>query len=928
MNAVEIEEAVSDLAGAPFDPQAFPYAFLTAFGMKDATIARLRKGDTNASDVGGVLQRSNIHIAVAVPGGVGDTLRALRESPKTASAKVKFILATDGDTLEAEDLISGEPLACSYPKFAEHFGFFLPLAGISTVKELKNNPIDVKATGRLNRLYVELLKENPDWGSPERRHDLNQFMARLIFCYFAEGTGIFTGTKLFTSTIERMSTTEAGSVEHVLTELFRAMDIAPEKRSGAKLRSWADAFPWVNGGLFSGGKPCPKFSKIARSYLLRAGELNWQEINPDIFGSMIQAVADDGERGSLGMHYTSVPNIMKVLGPLFLDDLRAQLEAAGDNVRKLRNLRKRLASIRVFDPACGSGNFLVIAYIRMREVEHEIIKLTDDEPKSVIPLANFYGIEIKDFAAEIARLALLIAEFQCDVRFINQHVARSLVLPLKKTGQIKAGNALEENWIDICPGKKCLYEDHNLGGSTGQLALEQQHVSDAKTELYVCGNPPYVGARKQTAEQKTELSNVYGGSPEFKDADYVSGWFIKAIGFSEKTKASFAFVSTSSVCQGEQVQFIWPKVWAANCEIFFCHSPFKWSNNASHNAGVYVVIVGVRPKNSETKYIFDAEIKRQVPNISPYLTSGADVVVVPSSRPTSESFGRMIMGNMARDDGNLILSAAEAQSVISNDETVAQFVKPLIGTTEIVGGTRRYCLWLDEKNRSIWSKNGFITRRVNNVKNFRLASKAKTTNGYSKVPFRFAQKCHEDRSSVVFPSVTPEGRLYVTPSIADRNTVVTNLAYIVYDYSLEMFAIVSSQLHIVWSRAVSGRHGSGIRYTPTVSYHTFPVPNLTSMQKSELRMHASNIILAREKHFPKSIDELYETENMPADLRRAHELNDEIVERIYIGRSFRNDTERLEKLFELYIKTTATDSKPLVGRKPASGGRNRSAVGA
>lgn len=363
MNAVEIEEAVSDLVVEPFDRAEFPFQFLAAFGAKDTTIKRLRKGESNVSDVpGGVLQRNNIHLAVAPPGDVAATLTALRSSPKTAAQKAKFLLATDGETVEAEDLASDEPpIACAYADLPRHFGFFLPLAGISTVKEIKNNPIDVKATGRLNRLYVELLKDNPDWAAADRRPALNQFMARLIFCFFAEDTGIFQGTHRFTPTVERMSDGQSGNTHEVIAELFRAMSTRPEDRAAGGFRTWSDGFPYVNGGLFSAGDECPTFSRTARAYLLRAGELDWREINPDIFGSMIQAVADEGERGELGMHYTSVPNILKVLNPLFLDSLREQLEGADDNRRKLQNLRRRLANIRVFDPACGSGNFLVIA---------------------------------------------------------------------------------------------------------------------------------------------------------------------------------------------------------------------------------------------------------------------------------------------------------------------------------------------------------------------------------------------------------------------------------------------------------------------------------------------------------------------------------------------------------------------------------------
>ena len=408
MNAVEIEEAVSRLAEAPFDPAAFPFAFLEAFGNKETTLKRLKSGNTNQSDLaGGILQRNNIHLKVCPEGEVTATLAALRQSAATARHKAKFILATDGKSFEAENLVDGETVACAYSDFHDHFGFFLPLAGITTVKQIRENAFDIKATGRLNRLYIELLKENPDWDTAARRQDLNHFFARLIFCFFAEDTHIFHSPGLFTATIEQMSARDSSNTHEVLSELFRAMNTKLQDRQAAKIRSWADAFPYVNGGLFTGSADAPRFSRIARSYLIHVGSLDWTKINPDIFGSMIQAVADDEERGALGMHYTSVPNILKVLNPLFLDDLRAKLEEAGDNARKLLNLRQRIARIRVFDPACGSGNFLVIAYKEMRAIEAEINRRRGEaDRRSDIPLTNFRGIELRHFSAEIARLAL------------------------------------------------------------------------------------------------------------------------------------------------------------------------------------------------------------------------------------------------------------------------------------------------------------------------------------------------------------------------------------------------------------------------------------------------------------------------------------------------------------------------------------------
>lgn len=447
MNAVEIEQAITDLAEQPFDPAEFPYAFLEAFGNKATTIKRLRAGASNKSDLGGVLQTSNIHILTCDAGQVTQTLAALKASPATAKGKAKFILATDGVDFEAEDLASGETVACAFKEFPDHFGFFLPLAGISTVRQISENAFDIRATSRLNRLYVELLKDNPEWGTAERRHDMNKLMARLIFCFFAEDTDIFIGKGRFTDIIAQMSERDASNTHDVIATLFRAMNTKREERAAAGIPRWAAEFPYVNGALFSGSDEVPRFSRIARSYLLHVGGLEWTKINPDIFGSMIQAIAEDEERGELGMHYTSVPNILKVLNPLFLDDLRSKLEEAGDNPRTLLNLRKRMARIRVFDPACGSGNFLVITYKEMRAIEAEINQRRGETHRaSDIPLTNFRGIELRDFPAEIARLALVIAEYQCDVLYRGQRLALAEFLPLRNENWITCGNALRLDW--------------------------------------------------------------------------------------------------------------------------------------------------------------------------------------------------------------------------------------------------------------------------------------------------------------------------------------------------------------------------------------------------------------------------------------------------------------------------------------------------
>ena len=623
MTPVEIEEAISRLAEQNFDSTTFPYAFLEAFGNKSATIKRLKSGNTNASDIeAGVLQRNNIHIAVCDEGKVPETLTRLRESPATTKGKARFVVATDGIDFEAEDLTSDDPpVVCSYQDFPNYFGFFLPLAGITTVAQIRESAFDIKATGRLNRLYIELLKTNPDWATEQRRHPMNHFMARLIFCFFAEDTDIFHGEGLFTKTIEQMSARDSSDTHQVMSAIFGAMDTAIKDRAGAQLPRWADTFPYVNGGLFSGNTEVPRFSKIARSHLIKIGNLDWTKINPDIFGSMIQAVTDEEERGALGLHYTSVPNILKVLNPLFLDDLTARLEAAGDSPQKLLNLRKRMAKIRVFDPACGSGNFLVIAYKQMREIEFEINRRRGEtHRKSDIPLTNFRGIELRDFPAEIARLALIIAEYQCDVLYRGQKEALAEFLPLDAISWIVQGNALRLDWLSICPptGQEVkLRSDDLFGIPDNQAEIDFENQGG---ETYICGNPPYLGSTWQSKQQKSDLQAIFSpGTKHWKSLDYVAGWFMKAADYGRHTPCTAALVSTNSICQGRQVESLWNPIFDTGHEIAFAHTSFKWANLASHNAGVKVIIVGLGPRSGLTKKLFNDDLIRECAIIGPYL---------------------------------------------------------------------------------------------------------------------------------------------------------------------------------------------------------------------------------------------------------------------------------------------------------------------
>ncbi len=829
MNAVEIEEAVSALAERPFEPEEFPFAFLEAFSNKETTLKRLRKGESNKSDLGGVLQTNNIHIAVAAPGEVTNTLAALKASPATTKSKAKFVLATDGEWFEAEDIGGGGTVACRYADFPDHFGFFLPLAGITTVQQISENAFDIRATSRLNRLYLELLKENPDWDAATRRPDMNHFMARLIFCFFAEDTDIFNGTGLFTATIEQMSARDSANTHEVINAMFRAMNTKGSDRDAAKLPRWADVFPYVNGGLFSGSLDVPRFSRAARSYLLHVGRLDWTKINPDIFGSMIQAVAEDDERGALGMHYTSVPNILKVLNPLFLDDLRERLKEADDNSRMLLNLRRRLARIRVFDPACGSGNFLVIAYKEMRAIEAEINRRREEEGrKSDIPLTNFRGIELRDFPAQVARLALIIAEYQCDVLDRGQKEALAEFLPLDAENWIICGNALRLDWLSVCPptgtGVKVRADD------LFHTPLDQTQIDfeNEGGETYICGNPPYLGFTWQSAEQKAEIRDLLGGQTSSSGfLDYVAGWFIKAAGYQASTNAAAAFVATNSICQGQSVAILWPLLFSAGCDILFAYTSFKWSNLASNKAGVTVVVVGIGRSTTAPRRLFQHEdqddlLVREGTSITPYLTLGLRVIVEKHASSIS-NLGVMEFGNKPSDGGNLLLEPETLPSLHLDAGQRDRFIRRIYGSDDFINGGGRLCIWIQDRDLEEARSIDPIRVRIDAVRRIRLASPDKGANALAKRAHQLKLMRIGAQSTIVVPGVSSERRPYLPVGLVDNQTALTNLAFGLYDAPLWNMALIGSRVHLVWIATVCGKLKTDFRYSNTLGWNTFPV---------------------------------------------------------------------------------------------------------
>ena len=926
MNAVEIEEAVSDLVIQPFEKAEFPFQFLESFGNKETTLKRLRSGSSNRTDVeGAVLQRSNIHILVTEEGKVDEGLKALANSEKTTQQKAKFILATDGKDVMAEDLNSGEPLHCAYEDLPKNFGFFLPLAGITTVAEIKNNAIDIKATGRLDKLYVELLKQNPDWAKKENRPAFNHFMAQLIFCFYAEDTSIFhkpgTGlvedeTKsagLFTDTVRTMSDSDGSNTDYIISEIFRAMNIdtrVKDLRANSNLKWWADHFPYVNGGLFDGEVKVPKFSRIARTYLIRAGELDWTTINPDIFGSMIQAIADDDERGSLGMHYTSVPNIRKVLDPLFLDSLREDLAKAGNNKQQLGKLKKRLSRIRVFDPACGSGNFLVIAYKQMREIEHQAnLAAGWGAMESEILPTNFRGIEIKSFAAEVARLALIIAKYQADENYLGPKMAEMLFLPLSNRNWITCGNALRLDWLSICPptGETAvkLHGDDLFNTPLDQSEIDFENEGG---ETYVCGNPPYRGSKWQTKEQKDDLKQIFGGLTKgWKPLDYVAAWFMKGAEYLTHTDGICAFVATNSICQGQQVPILWPLVFATGNQIAFAYTSFKWNNLASKNAGVTVVVVALSRINFQKRLFETIEgsaRERRVENINAYLIGGSNTVVEKANSPIS-SIATMVYGNVEKAGGHLSLTAEEVASLELSPNEKTRFIRRFYGSSEFINAKSRYCLWIEDENLEEAMSIPQIAERIEGSRKMRQNSIAAATRAKASVAHKFWIILGSPvNHTVVVPGVSSENRPYLPVGLLGPEDILSNRNFALYDAPLWNLSVAASRLHWVWIGTVCVRMRTDFSYSNTLGWNTFPVPKLTEKNMDDLTSAAENILLAREAHFPATIADLYKSDAMPENLRAAHAENDRILEEIYIGRRFKNDTERLEKLFEMYSEMT------------------------
>src|SRR5690554_1829354 len=878
MKKTEIQQRLQDIS-TNFDKENFIYDFLLSFGLSKTTITRLKKGDYNLSkNQGELFYKGKIFFKSLAEGSLIDTIDELSKDEKILRQKPRFIVVTDFEHFFATDTKLKTNKEFTLDELEEYTDFFLPLSGAEIYRVHNNNELDRNAAYKLGELYDILVTDNPDWVA-KGSHQLNIFLSRLLFCFFAEDTGIFEIKNLFTESLVNNTQADGSDVDVFLSLLFKRLNTADTEL--VEVPSYLKDFPYVNGGLFRDDIECPKFSKKARQILIDSGELDWSEINPDIFGSMIQAVADPSERNNLGMHYTSVVNILKLIKPLFLDELYEEFEKNKNNAKALDKLLIRLSKIKFFDPACGSGNFLIITYKELRNLEILIIKQLIDlgENKlyfTEISLTQFYGIEIKDFAHEMAILSLWLAEHQMNQVFENElmdYGKSKPILPLKEAGNITHGNAARVDWEVVCP----------------KLPND---------EIYIIGNPPYLGSNMHSDEQREEMQKIFK-TDNLNRLDYIGTWFMLGAKYIENNNAKFAFVTTNSITQGVQVSFLWKKIFKKNVFIQFAVKSFKWTNNAKANAGVTVAIIGLSSIESDNIFLYNENIAEKVKSISPYLIKNTDTIVFPSSQ-TPKGLPSLVMGNKPADDGNLILNKDEIDELILEYPESQKFIKKFVSADDFINGNIRYCLWIEPENEEEAKSIPFIKSRTDKLLKFRLESKAKSTRDYSKFDYRFRQISYKPTDGIVVPSVSSERREYIPLAYVDHNTVVSNATSIIYDAQPWLFGVLHSKMHMVWVDAVGGKLKTDYRYSAKLCYNTFPFPTLNEKQKETINQYVFAILDERAKFPEKTMAWLYNPETMPAGLKQAHHELDLAIERMYRLAPFNSDEERLEYLFKLY----------------------------
>lgn len=770
--------------------------------------------------------------------------------------------------------------------------------------------VSIAAGEIVGLLYDAFLKQYTDPESEQTLKSLNKLCVRLVFCLYAEDAGIFGHHGMFH---DYLSSFDTRGMRKALVELFKVLDTKPEDRDpylkadDPKLA----AFPYVNGGLFSDENiEIPPFTDEIREMLLAkaSDNFNWSEISPTIFGAVFESTLNPETRRCGGMHYTSIENIHKVIDPLFLDDLKAELDEISaiaverTKTLKLKAYQRKLASLTFLDPACGSGNFLTETYLSLRRLENRVLlelahgqvtMYSASESPIQVSISQFYGIEINDFAVTVAKTALWIAESQMMKETEKILLVPLDFLPLKTNAYIVEGNALRINWEEVVP----------------------------KTRLnYIMGNPPFNGARTMSKSQKADIINIVETNSEnpdkyknfSKDLDYVAAWYFVATRYIKGTNINIGFVSTSSICQGEQVYPLWNTlIKDMGVSINFAYTPFKWESESQKTAQVFVTIISFSMQQyaNPMKKLFINGTFKTGPNISPYLLLAPSIIVKPAKKPLFISLP-IAFGNQPRDGGNLILSCEERDAAIKKEPAIEKWILPYIGSLELMKGTHRYCLWLKDAPPQIIAKSPFLIDRVKKVQEFRLSSRAKTTNQYAKIPARFAQLAQPETDYLAIPEVSTSKRKYVPMGFFHKNIIASNKLFIVANATLYHFGILESNIHMAWLRVVGGRLGDGYNYSKELVYNTFPWPSPTKEAKEKIEQTAKAIIDARALYPECSLADLY-GENMflYPELLKAHQKNDKAVLAAYgitsAHPAFSSESACVAELMKLYQQKVA-----------------------
>lgn len=811
---VQATDALEQLGKRGTSATEFIYDLLRVFaGYGDGQIRRTKDGPGNlAKDGETVLIKNLVAYREAVVNTLDgdcsamyDIINAMRNDAKIVKHSPRLYITSNGAYVVAYDPKENDWYENRIDLLWKDFEFFTPLAGIEKIQFTEEAEADVKSAGLMAKLFDDIRRYN-DIRDPQTVHALNVFMSRLLFCFFAEDTGLFPEDNLFTNTLKTHTKEDGSDLGEFIDRAFLAMS-TNDPAVLSTLPKLYEVFPYVNGGLFSDRYPIPVLSRRARTLILNCGEYNWREINPDIFGSMIQAVVTPEHRAGLGMHYTSVPNIEKVIRPLFLDALEEEFEAACAEARekmskkanhdrasqRLRNLLNRLSNIKFFDPACGSGNFLIITYKRLRELEIRIWKAMREItgmallPFPNITLTQFYGIELDEYAAETATLSMWLAEHQMNVKFQEELFVLPETLPLKPSGHIVCGNACRLDWNTVCP-----------------------HTPE--DEVYIMGNPPYLGSSMQDENQKEDLEVVCGHFKNYKNLDYIASWFYQGVKYISGCNAKCAFVSTNSICQGDSVALLWPNIFAKNVEIDFAYQSFKWSNNAKAKAAVIVVIVGLSNICNRDKKLIHNNSIQICEHINGYLLAAPEIVIERRKKPISD-LPKMVFGNKPTDGGYLILSPEECDTILEEYPEAKKFIRFYQGSDSFINGETRYCVWIGENEREEAEIIPPLKSRIDAVATFRRKSVATSTVEAALYPHLFRQRAHRDGQALLVPSVSSERRSYIPIGFVDSKTIVSNLAQVIYGASLITFAIIANRMHTIWLSAVGGKLKNDYRYS-------------------------------------------------------------------------------------------------------------------